>query len=90
VACQRIARGTQAMTIYKPVKQLAQRAAELAVRMARGEPIIARQSVHNGKVEVPAVLADVVTVTRGNLLQSVVADGFHPREAIFDAGGDAP
>lgn len=36
VACQRIALGTQAMTIYKPIKNLARQAAELAVRMANG------------------------------------------------------
>ena len=34
VALQRIARGTQAMTIYKPLKTLAQRGAELAVTLA--------------------------------------------------------
>jgi len=35
-ACQRIVNGTQAMTIYKPLKNLAQRAAELSVKLARG------------------------------------------------------
>ena len=75
VALQRIAAGTQAMTIYKPLHTLAQGAAELALRLAGGKPIIARQATNNGAVEVPSVLFDVVTVTRDNIVTTVVADG---------------
>ena len=88
VACQRIASGVQAMTIYKPIRHLASAGAELAVKMARGKPVIARGSVNNGKLDVPAVLLDVVTVTKENLEATVIADGFHPREEVFrNAGG---
>jgi D-xylose transport system substrate-binding protein len=83
VACQRIARGLQAMTIYKPLYKLARGAAEVAVRMARGRAVIARDSVNNGKLDVPAVLSDVVTVTRDNLVTTVVKDGFHPYDEVF-------
>jgi D-xylose transport system substrate-binding protein len=75
VALQRVAAGTQAMTIYKPLRTLAQGAAELAVRMAGKRVVVARQTVNNGYGEVPAVLYDVVTVTRDNMLQTVVRDG---------------
>ena len=37
-ACQRIASGTQAMTIYKPLRTLATGAAEEAVKMAQDKP----------------------------------------------------
>ncbi len=83
VACQRIASGVQAMTIYKPIRALASAGAELAVKMARGKPVIARGAVNNGKLEVPAVLLEVVTVTKENLETTVIADGFHPREEVF-------
>ena len=36
-AAQRIVEGTQTMTVYKPIKNLATKAAELAVKMAKGE-----------------------------------------------------
>lgn len=85
VACQRIARGTQAMTIYKPLRRLAQGAAEVAVLFARGKPVIATASLPNGAIDVPSVLYDVVTVTRENLAESVVADGFHSHEEVFGA-----
>jgi D-xylose transport system substrate-binding protein len=83
VATQRIARGTQAMTIYKPLRKLAMQGAELAVALARGKPIIARDAVHNGHKEVPAILFDVVTVTRENLRQTVIADGFQSEQAVY-------
>ena len=34
-------------------------------------------------VKVPSVQVDVVPVTRENLESTVIADGFHPREAVF-------
>src|SRR6266404_6926045 len=40
-ACQRIVNGTQAMTIYKPLSQLAKQAAEAATNMAKSKPIFA-------------------------------------------------
>ena len=82
-ACQRIARGTQAMTIYKPLKNLTLTAAELAVKLARHQPVIARDSVDNGQVKVPAVLLTVVTVTKDNLESTVIADGLHSHDAVF-------
>jgi D-xylose transport system substrate-binding protein len=83
VALQRIAGGTQSMTIYKPLRTLAQGAAELAVKMAQGKPVIARQTVNNGSVEVPSTLFDVVTVTKENIDDTVVKDGLVKREDIY-------
>ena len=82
-ACQRIVAGTQAMTIYKPLSRLATQAAELAVRLAQRKPVIARAEIDNGKVKVPSVLLDVVSVTKENMRENVVADGFHKAEEIY-------
>lgn len=86
VACQRIVAGEQAMTIYKPVDQLARRAAEIAVAFARGKPIVAKATVHNGKLDVPTVFHEVITVTKENMDQTVIADGFHTREQVYQGG----
>ena len=83
VACQRIVGGEQSMTIYKPVEQLAKRATEVAVAMAKGQAVIASASTNNGKIDVPSIFHDVVTVTRQNIDQTVIADGFHPRELVY-------
>jgi D-xylose transport system substrate-binding protein len=83
VACQRIVGGEQAMTIYKPVEQLARRATEVAIAMIKGKPVIASDATDNGKVKVPSIFHDVVTVTKENLEQTVIADGFHTHEEIY-------
>jgi len=83
VACQRIAGGTQAMTIYKPIKKLATEAANLAVNMAKGRPIIATATTPNGKINVPSVLLEVIAVTKDNLKQTVIADGFHSYDDVY-------
>jgi D-xylose transport system substrate-binding protein len=84
-ACQRIVAGTQSLTIYKPLKQLATKAAELAVRLARRQPVIAHADLDNGKVKVPSVFLDVVSVTKENLRETVIADGFHKEADVFRA-----
>lgn len=86
-ACQRIVAGTQAMTIYKPLSRLANTAAELAVKLANRQPIVAKAELENGKVAVPSVLLDVVPVTKENIDETVIADGFHPREAVYKGIG---
>jgi D-xylose transport system substrate-binding protein len=83
VALQRIAGGTQSMTIYKPLRTLARGAADLAVSMAARRPIVARHAVGNGAIDVPAVLFDVVTVTRENIDSTVVKDGLVRREDVY-------
>jgi D-xylose transport system substrate-binding protein len=82
-ACQRIAGGTQTMTVYKPIKQLATRAAELAVAMAKGKVIVAKDEIDNGAAKVPSILLDIVAVTRDNLRETIVADGFRSEEDVF-------
>ena len=81
-ACQRIVRGSQTMSVYKPLKTLAERAAEVCVALARREVVIARSAVHNGVRDVPSILEEAVVVDSSNLTETVVKDGFHPAEAL--------
>ncbi len=89
VALQRIAVGTQAMTIYKPLRTLASGAAELAVQLARRRVVVASKSVDNGHGQVPSVLFDVVTVTRDNMLDTVVRDGQATYDDVYRGIPDA-
>ncbi len=84
-ACQRIVHGSQTMTVYKPLKLLTSRAAELALKLAQGRPIIAKDSTDNGKIQVPSVILEIVAVTRENLRDTVVADGFRSEKEVFQA-----
>jgi D-xylose transport system substrate-binding protein len=89
VALQRIAVGTQAMTIYKPLRTLASGAAELAVQMAGRRVVVASKAVDNGHGQVPAVLFDVITVTRDNILDTVVRDGQATYDDVYRGIPDA-
>jgi D-xylose transport system substrate-binding protein len=82
-AAQRIVEGTQAMTVYKPIKALAEKAAELAVQLANGEDLGADKTVNNGKIDVPSVLLDPVAVDKSNIDATVIADGFHSKEDVY-------
>ena len=81
-ACQRILRGTQAMTIYKPLKNLAALAAQVAVDVARGQRPTTPVTIPNGARDVPAIFEKIISVDRENLQATVVADGFHPAAAL--------
>jgi D-xylose transport system substrate-binding protein len=82
-SCQRIVQGTQAMTIYKPLKNLATRAAEIAVKMANKQIIVAKEEIDNGKTKVPSIFLPIFVVDRDSLERTVIADGFHRREDVF-------
>lgn len=80
---QRIVEGMQTMTVYKPIKSLADKAAELAVKMAKGENIGADRKVNNGKIEVPSVLLPPIAVDKLNIVETIIADGFHAKEDVY-------
>ncbi|MEO9655524.1 D-xylose ABC transporter substrate-binding protein [Marinomonas sp.] len=83
-AMRRIVAGTQTMTVYKPISKLAKTSAEMAVKLARGESINVNGHVNNGKKDVDAVLLTPIAVTKDNLDATVIADGFHSRDDVFN------
>jgi D-xylose transport system substrate-binding protein len=82
-AVRRIVTGKQAMTVYKPIKELTETAAEFAVNLAKGEEIRNDLKINNGKVEVPSVLLSPVAVNKNNLDGTIIADGFHTKEEVY-------
>lgn len=83
-ACQRVVAGTQSMTVYKPIRSLAARGAEVAILLARKQPVPdATRTLNNGVKEVPSILIPPVAVDRDNVHSTVVADGFHTLEDVY-------
>lgn len=82
-AVQRVVEGSQAMTIYKPIRKLASAAAELAVKMAGKKPLITKEELNNGKVMVPSIFLPIITVDKENMVQTVVADGFQSFDDVY-------
>ena len=83
LATQRLVTGTQHRTIYKPVDELARRAAEVAVALARGDEIEYERTIDNGFAEIPYIAIEPIAVERDNIDETVIADGFHKREDVY-------
>jgi D-xylose transport system substrate-binding protein len=81
--CQRIVEGLQTMTVYKPIKILATAAAEVAIKLAKGEAPKSDGIVNNGKVDVPSVLLPPVAVDAKNIVDTVIKDGFNKLEEVY-------
>ena len=82
-AVQRVAEGTQLMTIYKPVEDLARRAVHAAIELAETGTVETDEVIHNGRVEVPFIRLAPVMVSQENILDTVIADGFHSYDDVF-------
>jgi D-xylose transport system substrate-binding protein len=78
----RVLEGTQTMTVYKPLAHEATEAAEAAVALAQGKSPSTAKSIANGKKDVPAILLDAVVVTKDNVKDTVIKDGFQTAESI--------
>jgi D-xylose transport system substrate-binding protein len=78
----RILDGTQTMTVYKPLGSQATLAAEAAVALAKGETIKTTAAISIGNKTIPATLLAPVTVTKDNVKQTVIKDGFQNLETI--------
>ncbi len=82
-ALQRVAEGKQSMTIYKAIIPLASGAVDAAVKLAKKEPLTTTPFKNvNGK-EVPAILLEVVTVDKNNLMDTVIKDGYAKYEDVY-------
>ena len=82
-ACQRIVEGTQYVTIYKPIELLAERAVDLAIKLAKGKDIQAQETIYNGVADVPYIKLDVLAVNKETIQETVIEDGFHKKEDIY-------
>jgi D-xylose transport system substrate-binding protein len=89
---QRILKGEQYMTVYKAPKPETEAAAKLAYALATGKPAPAgliNGKTNNGSVDVPSVLLDPVAVTKDNIQDTVIKDGFLTVDEICTAKYEA-
>lgn len=82
-ALQRIVKGTQTMTIYKPIQPLAFGAVDAAIKLAKHEKVVAPDKINNGKKDVPAILIAPIAVDKSNIDSTVIKDGYHTHAEIY-------
>jgi len=108
IACQYIWKGIQTVTVYKPIRLLAEYAAKAAVKMAKETAALSSSTanamnaagtttstsastdstivtINNGASKVPAKFLIPIAVTKENIMETVVADGFHTRQEVVDS-----
>ncbi|GGB88518.1 D-xylose ABC transporter substrate-binding protein [Pseudoduganella buxea] len=75
-AVRRVVAGTQAMTVYKPLKAIAGEAAKLAIQLVRNEKPAFNAQYDNGFKKVDTVLLKPTPLTKANV-DLLVKDGFY-------------
>jgi len=75
-AVRRVIAGTQSMTVYKPLRNIATSAATLAVQLVRNEKPAYNAQLNNGFKQVNTVLLKPILLNKGNV-DLLVKDGFY-------------
>jgi D-xylose transport system substrate-binding protein len=76
---QRIVAGEQYMTVYKAIKPEAEAAAQLAVDLLNGkqpDAATVNGKTNNGQADIPSILLKPVAVTKDNINDTIIKDGF--------------
>jgi D-xylose transport system substrate-binding protein len=76
---QRILKGEQFMTIFKPIVPEAEIAAEMAISLGETGEVSTKkptEEINNGKTEVPSVLLTSTPVLKDNIKSTVIAEKF--------------
>jgi ABC-type xylose transport system substrate-binding protein len=73
------------MTIYKAIIPLANTAVEAALKLAKKEQLTGTQTFRNDKLgkDVPAILLEVQSVDRDNLMTTVIKDGYANYDSVL-------
>lgn len=93
---QYVAQGKQAVEIWKKIDPLAQKAAEVAVALAKNpekpvkELVEVDREINNGAVDVPTIVTPVVLITKDNIDSTIIAESFYTKEQVYGAEGAAP
>jgi len=85
VGVHNVLSGDQSMTVYKPIKNLADSTGKLVAALSAGtDPlVIANQKTTTmGKAVIPSALLPVTSATKENLKDTVFADGYVKKEDV--------
>jgi D-xylose transport system substrate-binding protein len=85
---QNILAGWQTMTVYKPIKAEADAAAQAAIALLNGEDVSQLEgdwenlTINNGEADLPYIALQPIPVTKDNIADTVISDGFRTWEEI--------
>ena len=83
-ACQKIVEGAQTMTVYKPIEEMASKAAEYCVMLAQDIPLTdVTRTIKMDGYEIPAVIITPTAVTAENMDEVIIESGFHDKDDVY-------
>jgi D-xylose transport system substrate-binding protein len=80
-AVRRVIAGTQSMTVYKPLREIASNAATLAVQLVRNQKPAYNAQLDNGFKKVDTLLLKPVLLNKSNV-DMLVKDGFYTQSQL--------
>lgn len=83
-AIRRIVEGTQTISSYKPIRLLAKQAINTAVSLVNTGTFETNATVSSGKKDVASFLIDPIPVTKDNIKETVIKDGYHSLKDIYE------
>lgn len=84
-AIRNIVAGKQQFEVLKAFKPLAEKAASLAVELAKGQKPTSGDTFDNGQKKVPTFLTPVYAVDKSNIDEQVIKTGFHSHDAVYSS-----
>jgi D-xylose transport system substrate-binding protein len=84
-----IVQGKQTVDIWKKIKPLAYKAAEIALLLAKNpnqaatDVVEGYKMIHNGFMDVPTIITPVVLVTKDTVDNTIIAGGFFTKEQVY-------
>lgn len=71
-------------TVYKPIRTIAEKSVDLAIKLAKRQKIEDTSSfINNGRRQVPMILLTPQVVTKNTIRETVIADGFYTEQEVF-------
>lgn len=89
VNIQFVAQGKQTVDVWKKIKPLAEKAAELAVTLAKNidkDPasiVSVDKTINNGYTDVPTIVTPIVLVNKDNIDSTIIAGGFYTKDQVY-------
>ncbi len=84
--CRNIVKGYQTMTLYHPLKSLAEKAAEVAIELAKGKNTkeFINSTENNGFGDIPTHRVNSIVITKDNIDKELIDTGIYTRDEVYN------
>jgi len=79
-----VSQGIQSIEIWKKIKPLAEKAAEIAVLLAKGKEVKVHKKVNNGFLDVPTIVTPIIPILKDNIDSTIISSGFYTKDQIYN------